>query len=81
VLTVADDGRGIDPAWLREQGRPDHWGLRGMRERAERIGARLDIDGGGGREGQRGTRVALTLPARMAYRRRPFWRPRWLRAP
>ena len=73
VLTVADDGRGIDPAWLREQGRPDHWGLRGMRERAERIGARLDISsGGGGREGWRGTRVALTLPARMAYRGRPF---------
>lgn len=72
VLTVADDGRGIDPAWLREQGRPDHWGLRGMRERAERIGARLDIHSGGGREGWRGTRVALTLPARMAYRGRPF---------
>ena len=81
VLTVADDGRGIDPAWLRGQGRPDHWGLRGMRERAERIGARLDIHGGAGREGGRGTRVVLTLPARMAYRARPFWRPRRQPAP
>lgn len=81
VLTVADDGCGIDPSWLAGRGRPDHWGLRGMRERAERIGARLDIHSGAGREGWRGTRVALTLPARMAYRRRPFWRPRWRCAP
>ncbi len=79
VLTVADDGCGIDPSWLEEHGRPDHWGLLGMRERAERIGARLDIGSGAGREGGRGTRVVLTLPARIAYRRRPFWRPGWLR--
>lgn len=77
VLTVADDGRGIDPAWLRGQGRPDHWGLRGMRERAERIGARLDIQRGAGRERGGGTRVVLTLPARMAYRGRRPWRRGW----
>ncbi|WP_170976662.1 sensor histidine kinase [Massilia sp. HP4] len=69
VLTVSDDGCGIDPAWLNECGRPDHWGLRGMRERAERIGARLEI-GGADRAGAGGTRVVLTLPGRMAYRRR-----------
>lgn len=69
ILAVADDGVGIDPSWLAEAGRPDHWGLRGMRERAERIGARLDIQGAG-TEGARGTRIVLTLPARIAYRRR-----------
>jgi len=79
VLTVADDGCGIDPSWLDGHGRPDHWGLRGMRERAERIGARLDIDSGAGREGGHGTRVVLTLPGRIAYRSRPFWRRGWLR--
>ena len=78
VLTVADDGCGIDPSWLAEHGRPDHWGLRGMRERAERIGARLDIHSGAGK-GWRGTRVVLTLPARIAYRRRTLWRPSRLR--
>ena len=72
VLTVADNGCGIDPSWLAEHGRPDHWGLRGMRERAERIGARLEIHSGV-EQGRRGTRVVLTLPARIAYRRRPLW--------
>lgn len=70
VLTVSDDGCGIDPAWLTECGRPDHWGLRGMYERAERIGARLEIHGGADSAGACGTRVVLTLPGRMAYRRR-----------
>lgn len=73
VLTVADDGCGIDPVWLTPNGRPDHWGLRGMRERAERIGARLEIQGAAGPDALRGTRVVLTLPARMAYRRRSPW--------
>ena len=74
-LVVSDDGCGIDPAWLTEDGRPDHWGLRGMHERAERIGARLEIHGGADRAGAGagagagGTRVVLALPARIAYRR------------
>lgn len=76
MLTVSDDGCGIDPGWLTPQGRPDHWGLRGMRERAERIGARLDIQGDDGRAGRAGTRVVLALPARIAYRRRASWRAR-----
>jgi len=74
ALTIADDGRGIDPAWLGSAGRPDHWGLRGMRERAQRIGAGLAIDSGAGQ----GTRIVLTLPARLAYRRRQ-WRWRRIR--
>lgn len=39
-LRVRDNGQGIDPVVLRD-GRDGHWGLRGMRERAERAGARL----------------------------------------
>lgn len=76
VMTIADDGRGIDPAWLGAAGRPDHWGLRGMRERAQRIGATLMVDSGAGE----GTRIVLTLPARVAYRRRS-WGTRWWRMP
>jgi len=51
VLTIADDGHGLGVP------RSDSYGLRIMRERADRIGASLDIrarDGGG-------TEVSLTL--------------------
>ena len=41
VLTVADDGRGFDPAAATG---PGSYGLKGMRERADAIGARLEID-------------------------------------
>ncbi len=62
-LSVADDGRGIDAEVLRK-GRPQgHWGLVGMRERAQRIGATLAI--GDGAEG--GTLLVLTVPAPRAY--------------
>lgn len=41
VLVVADDGKGFA---VGEAGRPDSFGLRGMRERADAIGALLDVD-------------------------------------
>lgn len=63
-LRFRDNGVGIDPAILEAGGRPRHWGLDGMRERAERIGARLDI---WCRTGS-GTEVELRVPARAAYR-------------
>src|ERR1700741_4294841 len=40
-LRVRDDGRGIDPGIVEEGGRAGHWGLQGMRERAQRMGAEL----------------------------------------
>jgi signal transduction histidine kinase len=43
LLIVRDDGKGIDPKVLKDHGRAGHWGLPGMYERAEAIGARLDI--------------------------------------
>lgn len=64
-MTVSDDGRGIDPAYLGVHGREDHWGLRGMHERAQRIGATLRVES----SATDGTRIALDLPGRMAYRR------------
>ena len=62
-LRIRDDGRGIDPKVLKEGGRAGHWGLRGIHERAERIGAQLDIWS----ETGAGTEVQLAVPAAVAY--------------
>jgi signal transduction histidine kinase len=62
-----DDGKGIDPEILRDGGRPGHWGLPGIRERAQRIGAKLDFWS----EAGAGTEVQLTVPAAVAYERSP----------
>lgn len=51
VVTVRDDGRGLQPA------RPDSQGLDIMRERAALIGARLDVE----RERPHGTTVTVRL--------------------
>jgi signal transduction histidine kinase len=62
-LRVRDDGRGFDPGILEEGGRPNHWGLPGMRERAERIGAELKIWS----RHQTGTEIELSVPGSTAY--------------
>jgi len=41
-VRVSDDGDGIDPD-VADQGRPGHWGIDNMRERARKIGAVLKI--------------------------------------
>jgi signal transduction histidine kinase len=61
-ILVRDDGVGIDPTVL-ESGREGHWGLAGMRERAERIGGTLRVWSRAGA----GTEVELTVPARVAF--------------
>lgn len=61
-LRIRDDGAGIDPDIL-GAGRPGHWGLSGIRERAQKIGAQLNI---WSRPGA-GTEVELTIPAKVAY--------------
>ena len=61
-ILVRDDGRGIDPDVI-ESGSDGHWGLSGMRERAERIGARLKV---WSRESA-GTEVELSVPAHIAF--------------
>jgi nitrate/nitrite-specific signal transduction histidine kinase len=59
---VRDNGCGISPEDL-QFGRIGHWGLRGMRERAERIGARLRLWS----RVALGTEVELCVPARLAF--------------
>ena len=57
TLRIRDDGRGIDPNVL-QAGREGHWGLAGMRERAERISARLRVSSRAGA----GTEIELIVP-------------------
>ena len=72
-LKIRDDGSGIDPVIL-NVGKLGHWGLSGMRERAEKIGARLKILS----QAEGGTEVELTVPAKVAYPKTPKERP-WSR--
>lgn len=73
-LTVRDDGAGIDPKVL-QTGREGHWGLSNIRERAEKIGAKLDLLSRPGA----GTEVQLIVPGKVAFqstKSKPLWR--WL---
>lgn len=72
-ILVEDDGRGIDPEVL-QSGRDGHWGIAGMRERAERIGGKLRV---WSRRGG-GTEVELCLPSQVAWDCHPTGpAPRW----
>jgi signal transduction histidine kinase len=62
-LRIRDDGRGMDPKLLEDGGVAGHYGLRGMRERAQRMGARLDL----WTEAGAGTEIQLMVPASVAY--------------
>jgi signal transduction histidine kinase/ligand-binding sensor domain-containing protein len=62
-LRIRDDGKGIDPEILRNQGRSGHFGVQGMRERAKLVGGRLEIWS----ELDSGTEVELSIPASIAY--------------
>jgi signal transduction histidine kinase/YHS domain-containing protein len=57
VVTIADDGVGFAPAEGHDT--PDgHWGVRGMRERAELTGGQLDVTSAPGQ----GTTLTLQIP-------------------
>lgn len=64
-IAVRDNGCGIGPQDLK-WGRNGHWGLQGMRERAERIGARLRLRS----SLALGTEVELCVPGRLAFEQR-----------
>ena len=61
-IVVRDNGKGIDSDVIR-QGREGHWGLSGMRERAQEIGGKLKV---WSRIGA-GTEVELNIPSNLAY--------------
>ena len=64
-VRVRDDGEGMDAQVLKDGGRSGHWGLPGVRERAEQIGAKLDIWSQAGA----GTEIQVAIPAPIAYQK------------
>ena len=76
-LRIRDDGKGIDPDERARAERIGHWGLKGMQERAERLGGELEVWS----EPGAGTEIELRVPAPIAYETVPslgnpwqFWR-------
>jgi signal transduction histidine kinase/ligand-binding sensor domain-containing protein len=71
-VRVRDDGEGIDPKLLADGGPAGHFGLRGMRERAQHIGGTLTVWSAPGS----GTELVLSVPGAIAYdpaRRASSW--------
>ena len=75
-IRIRDDGKGIDPTVLSGDGPQGHYGLPGMRERAEVVGGKLTVWS----ELKTGTEVELTVPAANAYAAAPrssWWSQRF----
>jgi signal transduction histidine kinase len=64
TLRVSDNGVGIEPAVVTE-GRAGHFGLQGMRERAERIRSKLTIVSAP----NSGTEMTLIVPGKVIFRK------------
>ena len=62
-LRIRDDGVGIDPTAPNRGERAGHWGLAGMRERAEQLGGKLELWS----EPGAGTEIELSIPPLIAY--------------
>jgi signal transduction histidine kinase/ligand-binding sensor domain-containing protein len=67
ILRVRDDGIGIDPKVVSLGHSPGRWGLLGMRERADSLGAEMELWS----ETGAGTEIQLTVPASIAYQEPP----------
>lgn len=80
VVSVRDNGKGIDPEIMATGRRSGHFGLPGMRERADALGGDFEV----WTEVNSGTEVELSFPATVAYsgaQSRPrlagWWRFPW----
>ena len=71
-VRIRDDGEGIQSDRL-EAGRPGHYGLEGMRERARQLTGRLEVWSKPGA----GTEIDLTIPGSVAYSTAPGGRRRF----
>jgi len=72
VLRIGDNGSGIESEVV-EQGKEGHFGLRGMRERAERIASKLTLVS----SRDSGTVITLVVPGRVGFRAgHPHWSER-----
>jgi len=63
LVAVRDDGKGIDAEILADEGRPGHYGLPGIRERAKLVGGKLEV----WTDFNAGTEIQLKIPAANAY--------------
>jgi signal transduction histidine kinase len=71
-LLVRDDGKGLDEEAVKRAAAAEHFGLPGMRERAEVVGGRLEVRS----RLDSGTEVELSVPGAIAYgasTRRSWW--------
>jgi len=70
---VRDNGKGIEPRFLTDEGLAGHFGLRGMRERAQTIGGKFTAWSAPAS----GTELVLSVPGAIAYdtaqSARGFW--------
>jgi len=71
-VVVRDDGCGIDPRVLKT-GREGHWGLLGMRERADRIGAQFHVMS----SVFGGTEIELSIPGNVAFQGQSNRKLKW----
>lgn len=67
-IVIEDNGRGMDLTAPTAR-RTGHFGLVGMRKRAEVLGGRLTIASTAGQ----GTSIDLSVPARAAYKQKRRW--------
>jgi len=72
-LRIRDDGKGIESQIVTDKGRPGHWGLRGMHERAKLVGGDLEVWS----KLETGTEIELTIPASTAYAKSSAQRRSW----
>ena len=73
-VRVRDNGKGIEPEVLRTGRKEGHFGLSGMRERAELVGGKLTVRSAMGA----GTEVNFSAPGARAYYSRPSPARSWL---